>query len=1355
MRFGDTGFRFVAVALAVGIGGGAFAASDVVISQIYGGGGNSGASLKNDFIELHNRSTNPVDLTGWSVQYASATGTTWSRTLLTGTIAPGGFYLVQEAQGAGGTVSLPTPDAIGTLAMSATAGKVALSNSSTALTGTCPAGMVDWIGFGTANCFEGAGAAPGTTNTTASLRGSSGCDDTDNNAVDFSSGVPNPRNSASPAFPCGADAAPQVASMSPPPASGSATPSGDITLVFNEPVSLNGTWFQITGTLSGNHTATVSGGQSVFTLNPDQDFISGESVTVTVLASTVSDLDVLDPPDQPLADYTGTFTVVSPVRIAVIQGASHTSPLVGQTVAGVEGLVTALRSNGFYMQDTLPDSNPATSEAIFVFTSSTPTAQIGDAVRVAGQVAEFRPGGSGGTNNLTLTELVSPTVQILSSGHALPVAQIIGQNGRVPPGSVIDDDAGGNVESGGTFDAGSDGIDFYESLESMRVQVEKPVVVGPRNDFGEFLVIGDSGDLASVRTPRGGLKVRASDFNPERIMVDDALTPTPMVNVGDAFDGPIVGVLDYQFSNFKILPSSLPNRVTGPLAREVSAESCSGQLTVATFNVENLDPSDTQGKFDSLADIIVTHLRSPMVIALEEVQDNNGATSDGTVDASVTASRLIAAVQAAGGPVYQYTDIAPQDLQDGGEPGGNIRVAFLYQTGDGLSFVSRPGGTAINSVQALAVPGGGARLNFSPGRVDPLNPAFNNSRKPLVAEFLYKNRTFFFIANHFNSKGGDQPLFGRFQPPALSSEAQRLQQAQAVRGFVQSVLSLDPGARVVVLGDFNDFEFSAPMQTLKSAPLFDLMETLPENERYSYVYEGNSQALDHILVSPFLTQQPANFYDVVHVNSEFADQVSDHEPQRACFDKGLVADAGLTKQEGLEDFSLAIFGIGRPLSASAPASAASYRAPTQSAADQVALAAGLSAAYLTRTIAHSADQFAFWPNASNPTHAIFCIENDREVIGTFPNGQPKYNPSVQRVDRNGVVETLLRGMASCDGVVRTDWGTLLVTEEEDDGGAYEILNPLATTQFTVLDRATGVIVDANGLVATASIAKRTALPTLAYEGLVVLPSGVLYAGDELRPGTDSADRDGGAILKFIPAIPAIPNTIISALGQSPLVAGTVHALQVSCVGNAQQAGQGCEVGNAAWLPVSPATARLQAHTLGATGFYRPEDMDKDPVYSDLLNPNAIRFCWTNTQNEGAQSFGEVMCAVDRNPEIASNAQRTVTVNRFIVGDKDFNAFDNIAFQPGTGILYVIEDHANGDIFACLGDGADRDTKSDGCVKVLSVKDSGAEPTGFAFAADGKSALLSIQGSDDTLMPLVDDYGTDDILHITGFQAPAP
>ena len=170
----------------------------VVISQVYGGGGNSGSVYKNDFIELFNSSASPISVDGWSVQYASSTGSSWTKTNLTGTIAPGGYYLVQQAAGTGGTTSLPTPNATGTAAMSGTAGKVALVNNATALTGTCPtAGVVDFVGFGAANCSEGNSPTPTLSNTTAALRKNDGCTDTDVNSADFATGPAAPRNSAS------------------------------------------------------------------------------------------------------------------------------------------------------------------------------------------------------------------------------------------------------------------------------------------------------------------------------------------------------------------------------------------------------------------------------------------------------------------------------------------------------------------------------------------------------------------------------------------------------------------------------------------------------------------------------------------------------------------------------------------------------------------------------------------------------------------------------------------------------------------------------------------------------------------------------------------------------------------------------------------------------------------------------------------------------------------------------------------------------------------------------------------------------------------------------------------------------
>jgi len=467
----------------------------------------------------------------------------------------------------------------------------------------------------------------------------------------------------------------------------------------------------------------------------------------------------------------------------------------------------------------------------------------------------------------------------------------------------------------------------------------------------------------------------------------------------------------------------------------------------------------------------------------------------------------------------------------------------------------------------------------------------------------------------------------------------------------------------------------------------------------------------------------------------------------AVADEADTRDFGVFVENALRATTRATLGLPHPLTESAPATEGAYRTQQQAARDQVLIPHGLRATYLTRQAADSTDMLAFYPAAA-PTHLISCVEGGREVLSGGA-----LNPSVQRIDlATGAVETILRGMSACDGIRTTPWGTVLATEEEDDGGAYEILNPLATTNYTVQDRASGQIVDASGNADLDEIAKRPALPTMAWEGLEVLPSGVVIAGDELRPGTP-ADADGGAMFKFVPAVPHSGGPIAS-LGASPLMAGSVYAMQVSCRNNRQQFGQGCEIGNAGWIPVSAATARSDADVGGATGYYRPEDLHLDPAFHDETNPDAVRLCWANTGNESAKNYAEVVCGVDSAPLTASSS-RTVVVNRFVEGDTDFNSFDNLAFQPHSGALYVIEDHDNGDVFACLRDGADRDIKTDGCVKMLSVKDSSAEPTGFIFDATGTRAYVSIQHSDDDNMPLVDGYRTDDVLMITGFKLPKP
>jgi uncharacterized protein len=859
----------------------AHAASSLAISQVYGGGGNAGATFTNDFIELFNRGSAPVNLNGLSVQYAAAAGATWQVTALPNvTLQPGQYFLVQQGAGAGGTVALPAPDASGNIAMAATAGKVALVSVTTPLNGLCGAAcashpaVLDLVGYGTtAGNFEGAGAAPAPGNTVADLRALGGCTDSDINAADFATGVPTPRNTASPLNVCGAPVNQPVAASCPAnlgaiAGSGAAAqvsaadPDGqvvDARIVSTPVAGITLADFAASPAAGANASAnlTVAGSVALGTYNVQIAFRNNDAVAQNA-ACTVS-VAVTNP--------------AGAIRIRDIQGRAHRSPLEGQAVNGVPGIVTAKRSNGFYLQDPAPDDDPATSEGIFVFTSTAPTVNVGDAVNVGGTVSEFRPGGI--ATNLTITQIIGPVIVVISNGNPLPAPVIIGSGGRVPPNATIKNNCGDVESPACPFDPAANGLDFYESLEGMRVQINGAFAVGPTSSFGETPVIGDFGANATQRTARGGVYVAAGDFNPERILIDDEiLRPLPRVNLGDSFSS-VVGVIDYSFGNYKLQVTEPLTVTAGGLAPEVTTLQAPNQLAIASFNVENLDINDGPAKFATLAGQIVNNLKSPDIVALMEVQDNNGPTNDGVVDATLTFNTLITAIQAAGGPAYQFRSIDPVNNQDGGEPGGNIRVGYLFNPAR-VSFVDRPGGTATAATTVINA-AGSPQLSFSPGRIDPANPAFNSSRKPLAGEFVFNGHKLFVIANHFNSKGGDDPLFGRFQPPVLSSETQRNQQATIVKDFVQSIFAVDSNAKVVVLGDLNDFEFSTPLAILKSAPLNDLVETLAPNQRYTYVFEGNSQVLDHILVSNSL--MTAVEYDVVHVNSEFVAQASDHEPE--------------------------------------------------------------------------------------------------------------------------------------------------------------------------------------------------------------------------------------------------------------------------------------------------------------------------------------------------------------------------------------------------------------------------------------------------------------------------------------------
>jgi predicted extracellular nuclease len=773
------------VALSLGLGvvaapaAGAAPSPDVVIAEVYGGGGNSGATLTQDFIELGTRGTAAVDVAGWSVQYLPANpsaSSQWQVTPLTGAVSPDRRYLVAEARGSGGTTELPTPDATGTIAMAAGAGTVALVTTTDRLecrtAADCAADtrVRDLVGYGNAVVRE-TNPAPGLSNTTSAERFST-LTDTDDNTADFTAGAPTP--------------------------------------------------------------AAVGG---------------------------------------------GTPPVVA--RIHEIQGNTRLSPLDGQRVTRVPGIVTAVRAfgsaRGFWFQDPAPDADPATSEGLFAFTgSTTPAVTAGDSVLVSGTVDEFYPDAAPpNAVHQSTTELTSPQWTIVSSGNPLPAAEVL--DASTVPNAYTPEAGGGSIEPL-ALRPGDFALDYYESREGMRIQVDDVRVVGPSTEFNELWITTKPGQNP---TARGGTLYGGYDQqNSGRLLVQSLIPfsqrPFPQANVGDRLAGATAGPVDYsEFGGYQIQATELGELVPGNLRRETTRRHLPIELSIATYNVENLSPGNDPAKFAALAEGLVRNLSRPDIVALEEIQDNNGAANDAVVAADETLRLLTEAIVTAGGPRYEWRQIDPVDDADGGQPGGNIRVGFLFNPAR-VSFVDRPGGTSTTPVDVTGRFPFGPRLTVSPGRINPASDAWLNSRKPLVGEFRFLGQTVFVIANHFNSKGGDQPLTGRFQPPTRGTEVQRLAQATEVSQFVRKIQNLDRHANIVVLGDINDFPFSPVAQRLtKGGSLIDLVNTLPRAQRYGYVFQGNSQILDHVFIGGLRYFD----YDIVHTNSEFFDQVSDHDPQ--------------------------------------------------------------------------------------------------------------------------------------------------------------------------------------------------------------------------------------------------------------------------------------------------------------------------------------------------------------------------------------------------------------------------------------------------------------------------------------------
>jgi predicted extracellular nuclease len=864
----------VLAALLAAMSAPAFADSPVVISQVYGGGGNAGATLKNDYIELFNRSAAAVTLTNWSVQYASAAGTSWTNTTKLGTITlqPGQYYLIQEAAGAGGTAVLPTPDASGTINLSGTAGKVALVNNGTAISSATDASVVDLVAFGTtATPYEGSGPAPAPANATAVIRQGGGCLDADDNANDFAVGGPAPRNSASARNVCGATT-PVFAPIVPNCPAGVSGAVGtafsgllkasDTDSIVNAAAIDSGAMNGIS--LAGFAAADSKGGTASVNL----------AVAAGVPAGVYPVVVTFRNDGDQSASCSVKVSVAGAVTIPQIQGSGATSPY-ANTVQTTSGVITKkLSGGGFFIQDPNGDGDPTTSDGIYVFGAST-SGQVGDLVRVTGTVAEYAP--TGATRSYTEFKDVS-AVTVVGSGYTIAPTNI-----TLP-----------NADLG--------------RYEGMLVRFSAPLTVNGNSylgDRGELVLSSGRRETATNRyrpgTPEAIALMKENDQN--MVVLDDGIFTTPehipyladdkTVRTGDTVTD-LVGVIDFGAIGgggawFKLQPTDTPvfSRTN---AREDKPQVVAGNVKVAAANVLNFfttftDGTDYQGhtgqgckignstskancrgadnmaEFVRQRDKIVGELKAmdADAVGLMEIQ-NNGETA-----VSYLVDQLN---QAIGYTAYAYVPQPPATGTDA------IRVAMIYKPAV-LSLV------------------GGALSD---------NDAVNN-RPPMAQTFksIANGAKFSLIVNHLKSKGG---CGGAGAGDSDSGDGQgcwnatRVRQAQQLVKFIQQVTAAAGDSDVLAVGDFNSYGHEDPIAYLNTQGMVSELERFvrPNGMPYSYVFDGESGYLDHALASTSLDPQVAgvtewhnnadepdaidyNLGDTVddpYVNNAF--RASDHDP---------------------------------------------------------------------------------------------------------------------------------------------------------------------------------------------------------------------------------------------------------------------------------------------------------------------------------------------------------------------------------------------------------------------------------------------------------------------------------------------
>lgn len=583
----------------------------------------------------------------------------------------------------------------------------------------------------------------------------------------------------------------------------------------------------------------------------------------------------------------------APTSISAIQGAEYLSPKVGKKVT-TSGIVTGLRSVGFYIQtpDGAVDNDPRTSEGIYVFTKTGPPNElkIGDLAEVTGTVAEFRPDSD--PYALFLTEIVEPTVKILSSGNAIPSAVAITNKVLTPDGDP----------------------DQLERFEGMRVVVAEMEVVAPtggRNDEEKDRVVSDgvfygvvSGTPRPFREP--GLDVMAVllgkvprtvpvfDGNPELIRVDsDGLKGGVPINVtAEARLRNVVGILDYGFRAYTILMdgSALPE-ISGLKRMVPVSPSSEGEVTIASFNLENFfddqKNSDLVGEETLVSKALFARRLNKASLAVREALSYPDIIGVIEIENKKVLEKLAEKINtdavAAGIPNPGYVAY----LEESNDPRG-IHVGFLVKSGK------------INVKRSLQL---AAKIKLVHKDAEPDETLF--SRPPFLIEAEAKTRggalfSFTVIVNHFKSyRGIDDPVLGD------KVRNKKRMQAEFLAKTVVERQTADPLEKIILIGDFNSFQFNDGYNDLigilKGTPerkvlvpstgvfetrLINLVDHISTGSRYSYIYGGSAQVLDHILVNRAAIKYAKKFgyarfnvdFPLIYANeADRPERVSDHD----------------------------------------------------------------------------------------------------------------------------------------------------------------------------------------------------------------------------------------------------------------------------------------------------------------------------------------------------------------------------------------------------------------------------------------------------------------------------------------------